>query len=615
MRTVRKAVVLAAGLGSRLGRDTAKPLMPVAGVPILRRTLANLAQAGVRETVIVVGHLADHVRGEIGTHRDGMTVRYVESDAYHTTNNSYSLWLAREHLDQDVWLVEGDVVFEADLLTAMARAEGDVISAVSPFRPGMNGVVVTLDEDGLLDAMLLPAQQGPELDLSTTYKTVNVHLLGEKYLRTEFVPALDALIADGGHGAYYELVIADTVAAGRFPVRGVDCRDMRWYEVDDLTDLSAADYLFGRHEDRLEMLHGQHGGYWRYDLVDHCLLYNLYFPPQRMIDELAREFRDALVHYPVGHDCLQELLGAAIRQPPRRLVVANGASELIKILGSRLGRVGLVVPGFNEYEAVFDERDVHRIALPAPDFAMDVAQVAGEARRAGVAAVIITSPNNPTSMAVPREDLVALAGTLAGSGVRLVVDESFVEFCARPGQSLEPDLAALPNVAVIKSMSKVYGIGGLRLGYLLSADLEFVADIRSALPIWNVNGFAESFLRLLPRFQGDFAASCERVRRDRDELALLLGRLPGTAVFRPDANFVMVRLPEGCSARGIVRRVFAEHDILLKDCAGKSMPDGDRYLRISCRTPEENRRLAAALGGILAERVQPLAAGAGNPLG
>jgi histidinol-phosphate/aromatic aminotransferase/cobyric acid decarboxylase-like protein/choline kinase len=615
MRTVSKAVVLAAGLGSRMGSQTAKPLMPVAGIPILRRTLRNLAQAGVRETVLVVGHLADDIRADIGPVWDGMTVRYVESEAYRLTNNSYSLWLAREHLDQDVWLVEGDVVFDAELLTALAQTEGDVVTAVSPYRPGMNGVVVTLDGDGLLDAMLLPAQQGPELDLSTTYKTVNVHLLGEEYLRTEFVPALDALIADGGHGAYYELVIADTVSAGRFPVRGVDCRHLRWYEVDDLTDLGAADYLFGRHEDRLAMLQGQHGGYWRYDLVDHCLLYNLYFPPQRMIDELTREFRNTLVHYPVGHGSLQELLGAAIRQPAQRLVVANGASELIKILGHRLGRVGLVVPGFNEYEAVFDERDVHRIALPAPDFTMDPERVAGEARRAGVAAVIVTSPNNPTSMAVPREDLVALAGALARGGIRLVVDESFVEFCARRDQSLEPDLAALPNVAVIKSMSKVYGVGGLRLGYLLSADLEFVADIRSALPIWNVNGFAESFLRLLPRFQGDFAASCNQVRRDRDELARLLGRLPGAAVYPPDANFVMVRLPEGCSAREVVRRVFAEHDVLLKDCAGKSMPDGDRYLRISCRTPEENRRLVAALAAVLAEHPAPLAAGAGNPLG
>ncbi|MEU9029100.1 aminotransferase class I/II-fold pyridoxal phosphate-dependent enzyme [Streptomyces sp. NPDC048383] len=609
MNRPTKAVVLAAGLGRRLGLDTAKPLLTVAGKPILIRTLENLAAAGVREAVLVVGYLADEVRTTVGESFAGMDVSYIESDAFRTTNNAYSLWLAHKHLDQDVYLVEGDVVFDGELLGALVGAEGDVVTAVAPFRPTMNGTVVTLREDGTVEEMLLPARQGPELDLATTFKTVNVHLLRERYLREEFVPALEALIADGGHGAYYELVIADTVTAGRFPVRGVDCGAVRWYEVDDLTDHGAAEYLFSASDDRLTMLENLHGGYWRYDLIDHRLLYNLYFPPTELVDELARDFRDALVHYPMGHQALQRLLGAVVRQPSERLVVANGASELIKILGGLLGRVGLVVPGFNEYEAVFDEADIHRIHLPAPAFTMDAALVAEEARRAGVAAVIITSPNNPTSMAVPRADLVDLAHRLADHDIRLVVDESFVDFCA-PGHSLEPDLAELPGLTVVKSMSKVYGIGGLRLGYLLSADLAFVAAVRAALPIWNVNGFAECFLRLLPRYRDAFTASCARVRDDRDAMADLLAGLPGVEVYPPDANYVMVRLPEGASALDVVRRTFADHGILIKDCGGKSMPDGDRYLRLSCRTPDENAALTAALAAVLAERPAPMATGA-----
>ncbi|MBV8931909.1 MAG: aminotransferase class I/II-fold pyridoxal phosphate-dependent enzyme, partial [Kutzneria sp.] len=413
MNKPTKAVVLAAGLGRRTGLDTAKPLLPVAGRPILARILSNLAAVGVRETVLVVGHRAQDVRDAIGAEFAGIAISYVESDAYLTTNNAYSLWLAREHLDRDLYLVEGDVVFEPTLLDALAAADGAVASAVSAYRPTMNGTVVALDGHGVMSEVLLPAQQGPELDLAGTYKTVNVHLLRERYLREEFVPGLDELIENGGHGAYYELVIADTVAARRFPVRGVDCTGMPWYEVDDLTDLDAADYLFGRDDDKLAMLQDLHGGYWRYDLIDHCLLYNLYFPPTQLVDELARDFRDALVHYPVGHRALQRLLGAALRQPAERLAVANGASELIKILGELLGRVALVVPGFNEYEAVFAEDDIHRIHLPAPDFTLDPTDVVEQAVRAGVDAVVITSPNNPTSMSVPRADLVAVAAALA----------------------------------------------------------------------------------------------------------------------------------------------------------------------------------------------------------
>ncbi|WP_369173682.1 aminotransferase class I/II-fold pyridoxal phosphate-dependent enzyme [Streptomyces sp. R28] len=608
MSTPTKAVVLAAGLGRRLGLGNAKPLIPVAGKPILFRTLENLAAAGVREAVLVVGHQADEVRLAVGEEFAGMDIGYVESDAYRTTNNAYSLWLAHKHLDQDVYLVEGDVVFDGELLRRLSAADGEIVTAIAPYRREMDGTVVTLDAEGTLSAMLLPAQQEPDSDLTQTYKTVNVHLLRERYLSEEFVPGLESLIAGGGHDAYYELVIAETVEAGRFPVRGVDCGDLRWYEVDDLTDHGAAEYLFRSSDDRLEMLQGMYGGYWRYDLVDHRLLYNLYFPPARLVDQLMDDFREALVHYPMGHRALQMLLGAAIGQPSERLVVANGASELIKILGGLLGRVGLVVPGFNEYEAVFTEQDIHRIHLPSPAFTMDPAAVAEDALRAGVAAVIITSPNNPTAMAVPRADLVTLARLLADGGIRLVVDESFVDFC-EPGHSLEPDLAELPGLTVIKSMSKVYGIGGLRLGYLTSADLDFVADVRAALPIWNVNGFAECFLRLLPRYQDAFAASCEQVRRDRDELAARLTELPGLTVYPPDANYVMVGLPQDVSALAVVRRVFAEYDILLKDCGGKSMPDGDRYLRVSCRTPQENRRMVDALAAVLGVAVAAPAGG------
>lgn len=604
-----RAVVLAAGLGRRTGLETAKPLLDVAGKPIVVRTLEHLAAAGVREAVLVVGHLADRVRAAVGESFAGMTVTYVESDAYRTTNNAYSLWLARGHLDRDVYLVEGDVVFDPELLPALAAAGGDAVTAAAPFRPPMNGTVVTLDDAGLVTAMLLPAQQGPDLDLADTFKTVNVHLLRERYLREEFVPGLEALIADGGHGAYYELVIADTVAAGRFPVRSVDCRGTRWYEVDDLTDLAMAEYLFSGDAERLAILEGLHGGYWRYDLVDHRLLYNLYFPPDRLVDELARDLRDALVHYPMGRRPLQQLLGGAVRQPPERLVIGNGASELIKVLPAVLGRVGLVVPGFNEYEAVFEEADIHRIHLPAPAFTLDPVAVAGQARAAGLAAVIVTSPNNPTSMAVPRPDLVTLATLLADAGIRLVLDESFVDFCAL-GQSLEPDLARFPGLTVVKSMSKTYGIGGLRLGYLLSADLAFVSAVRDALPIWNVNGLAECFLRLLPRYEEAFAASCEQVRRDRDQFAALLMEVPGITVYPPDANYVMVRLPEGADGPDVVLRAFAGHGVLMKDCAGKSMPDGERYLRVACRTPRENERLAAVLAAVLAERPAPVARGA-----
>lgn len=576
--------------------DDPKPLVPVNGTSILARAVRNLVSVGVREIVLVVGYRADEIIAAMDGTLQDVEFTHVVSDQYRTTNNAYSLWLAREYLDEDLYLVEADVVFDAELLTRLADSDAPAVSAVSPWRPGMHGTVAELGERSWVRRFLLAAHQDPGQGLDGMAKTVNIHLLRRSYLRREFVPRLDELIAGGGHGEYYEQVLAGSVDRG-VTVLGRDCGDLRWCEIDDGSDLVAAEYLFGTVDERLGILDRLRGGYWRHDVVDHCLLYNAYFPGPDLHRELARVCGDALVHYPVGHSALQDLLAALIDQPPERLVLANGASELIKVLGRVVDSAAVVVPGFNEYEQVFPT--THRVELTGPAFALDPDLVCRSAVESGARAVVVTSPNNPTSIAVPREDLLRLAKLLAGTGTVLVVDESFIDF-SQGQDTLEPHLADHANVVVVKSMSKVYGVCGLRLGYLATADLDLVARVRRELPIWNVNGLAEAFLRLLPRFEEQFRRSVEQVRADSAQLYAGLASLEGVHVWRPDANFVLVRLPEPWTGPRVRRALFAGAGILVKDCAGKSMRHGERYLRISSRTGPENARLVTALADVLA---------------
>src|SRR5262249_43311164 len=144
-------------------------------------------------------------------------------------------------------------------------------------------------------------------------------------------------------------------------------------------------------------------------------------------------------------------------------------------------------------------------------------------------------------------------------------------------------------------------------GYLLSSDTELVARVRAAIPIWNVNGFGESFLRLLPRYLDAFEESCARVRDDRDALAAELREIRDLTVFQPDGNFVFLRLPDQWTGPEVVMSLFTEHGIIVKDCVGKSMADGECYLRISSRTTEENSRLVEVLAELLARRPASLA--------
>ncbi len=301
------------------------------------------------------------------------------------------------------------------------------------------------------------------------------------------------------------------------------------------------------------------------------------------------------------------MVGTLINQPAERIVVGNGASELIKIIASQVTRRLIVpVPTFNEYEEAMPEGQLVRFALGPPSFQVDVDAFSKEAALCEASIAVVVTPNNPTSLSVPRSELCRLAEELGRQNCILVIDESFIDFSREPErETMSNEIDAYQNLVILKSMSKAFGIGGLRLGYLLTANSELAEAVRSNVPIWNINGFAESFLRLVPRYRREFAKSCLQVRMDRDDLYQRLNSIRGMTVYRPDANFVFCRLPDGApSGPEVTRALFVEHNILIKHCAGKTMPDSDRYLRIASRTGAEHCKLAEALGAIIVSPLQ-----------
>jgi histidinol-phosphate/aromatic aminotransferase/cobyric acid decarboxylase-like protein len=317
-----------------------------------------------------------------------------------------------------------------------------------------------------------------------------------------------------------------------------------------------------------------------------------------MLNDLRDEIPDIVANYPVGQLELDRLVAQWTAADPASIVVGNGAAELIKVLGQHLiEKMTIPVPSFNEYENVLRPEQIDRVALDPVTFELDLDAFAESARRAGSNVAVLVTPNNPTALSIDRQAVLQLARRLAEHGCRLIVDESFIEF-SRAGRtaSVEGDVDNHPNLVVIKSMSKVFGIAGLRIGYLLTADRRFAATVRADLPIWNLNGMAESFLRRVGRYRSEFAASCEVVRDTSQELYRVLRELPGLAPLRPDANFVFCKITApGLTGPALARRLYVEHGILIKDCASKTMPQADRYIRIASRTAAENQRLIDAL--------------------
>jgi len=605
---VQKAIILAAGKGNRLRPFTdtqPKCLVPVNGVPILINTLACLANVGIKQTVIVVGHLREKIYERIGASFQGMEITYVESERYVTTNNIYSLWLAREHLGENVLLLEADVFFDQELLERLLRDKGENQAAVVRYQPWMSGTVVRLDGNNKIEALVKLSQQVPDFDYSNTLKTVNIYRFSGDFLQNRFLPRLNAAINGGNVHDFYETVLHELCCQDEPAVTAVLCDDIRWVEIDNQDDLSAANYLFADQRQRYEFISSLHGDYWRYDFVDHSLLYNLHFPPQAMFDEIADHLRDVVLNYPSAQDKLAGLMGTLIGQPPSRIVVGNGACELIMIIARRLRRRLIVpVPSFNEWVNAAPEGFVTEFALKPPSFQLDVDKFAQEAGSCGADIAVVLNPNNPTSLAVPKADLLNLTKQLAERDILLVVDESFIDFTEDAlDTTMEPEIERYQNLAIVKSLSKCYGIGGLRLGYLITDNHQFADAVREELPIWNINGFAEMFLRLAPRYQRQFIQSCQHVRADCDDLCRRLSAIPGLIVYGPDANFVLCRLPgDAMSGPELTKKLFIDHNILIKHCAGKTMPQADRYVRIASRTMIENHTLVEALRSIFSGR-------------
>ena len=301
----------------------------------------------------------------------------------------------------------------------------------------------------------------------------------------------------------------------------------------------------------------------------------------------------------MGNKELDRLVAQWTATDPAGIVVGNGAAELIKVLGEHfIEKMTIPVPSFNEYENVLRPEQLDRVALDPVTFDLDLDAFAESARRAGSNVAVLVTPNNPTALSVDRQAVLELARRLAEHECRLIVDESFVEF-SRAGRaaSVEGDVDDHPNLVVIKSMSKVFGIAGLRIGYLLTADRSFAAD----RPLPSTHLEPERLRGVLPAPRGPLP---ERVRGQlRAGARHVPGALPraargcqALAPFRPDANFVFCKITApGLTGQALARRLYVEHSILIKDCASKTMPEADRYLRIASRTPAENRRLVDAL--------------------
>ena len=596
-----QAIILAAGMGKRLKeltQDRTKCMVQVNGVALIDRMLHQIESRHLSRIVIVVGYEGEKLMKYIDTLGIRTPIVYVQNPIYDKTNNIYSLALAKDYLCQDdTLLFESDLIFEDAVIDQLLDDPRETLALVDKYESWMDGTCVKLGPDDSI-ASFVPSKNFRFEEAHEYYKTVNIYKFGRHFSRTHYVPFLEAYSKALGNNEYYEQVLRVIAMLDDPEIRAKRLSGQLWYEIDDIQDLDIASSMFAQDPDlRVSLMQGRYGGYWRYpQLLDFCYLVNPYFPPQRLIDEIQANFTSLLTQYPSGMRVNALLAAKNFAVHQQNILVGNGAAELIKALMARLeGVTGFIRPTFEEYPNRYQDRPNVCFTPAGPDFRYTADDLMAFFGPQDIDNLVLINPDNPTGNYIPAPDGLRLADWAQGKGIRLILDESFADFADEADNTfIRQDLLdRYRRLYVVKSISKSYGVPGLRLGVLASGDQDLIAALKKDVAIWNINSFAEFYMQIEEKYKKDYARSLELIRAERARFRRELEKLPNLRVIPSQANYLMVELLGGLSARAITRELLVNRCILVKDLSPKL--GGQQYLRLAVRDTRDNDRLLEAL--------------------
>ncbi|MEU2442114.1 histidinol-phosphate transaminase [Streptomyces althioticus] len=336
--------------------------------------------------------------------------------------------------------------------------------------------------------------------------------------------------------------------------------------------------------------------------VDFCIPCNPYFPTPAMFEEMAARLRDIITYYPSSADTITAELCSLLQLPPQCVAMGNGSTELITWIDHLLVRESLAVPvpTFGRWTDQPMETGKRVDMFPLQEssgFALDLAQYAEFIRARGTRVAVICNPNNPDGGFLHKHAVVQFMDAMADLDL-VVIDESFLEFAdAENEPSVVQEAMLRPNVIVLRSLGKNFGLHGIRFGYLV-ANPALAGRVRSMLPKWNLNSFAEHVVFMLKEHGAEYAQSLHQVRRDRMDMSGQLSSLPGLTVYPSQGNFLFVRLPVGAEGTVVRDRLLTEHRILVREC-GNKIGSSSRFLRLVVRPQVDVRRLVTGLEQVL----------------
>lgn len=599
-----QAIILAAGMGRRLGeytKDNTKCMLPVNGERLIDRTLKILCHQGIKKVVIVIGYKGENLKSYIGDrYSSQLDIEYINNPIYDKTNNIYSLSLAEEKMvEDDTILFESDLIYEEDIVRQLIDNPWPNLALVAKWEYWMDGTVVKIDnENNILDFVSKDMFNFQNVD--DYYKTINIYKFSKEFAKEKYLPFLHAYCKAWGNNEYYEQVLKVLTFLNRTDLKALPIRDEKWYEIDDVQDLDIAETIFANDNDILHKYHKRYGGFWRFPkLLDFCYLVNPFFPTTQMKKEMKACFDTLLTEYPSGMYVNSLLAAKYFNIKQDYVVVGNGAAELIKsMMEMSKGKIGIIYPTFEEYPNRLAKDKVVPFLSDKTDYAYNAQDLMDFYEDKELSHLLLINPDNPSGNFIPTQEVITLAKWCKKKEIHLIVDESFVDFSENfLNNSLLHDevLEAYTNLTVIKSISKSYGVPGLRLGILATSDTEMINHIKKDVSIWNINSFGEYYMQIFGKYAKDYVVACKEFIKERERFQKEMENIPFIRVVPSQANYFMIEIIDRYTPEELSKLLLKRFNILIKSCNSKHGLENKNYIRIAVRCKNDNDALLRAL--------------------
>ena len=598
-----QSIILAAGLGSRLGeltKECTKCMVKINGITLIERMLRQLDRYGMDRIIIVTGYKGDILKDYVQNLGINTPVVFVDNSDYRHTNNIYSLWLTREFLEEmDSLVLESDMIFEDRVIEKMLAVDNGCGTFVARPRPWMDGSIVKLDKDNNI-VYFVDDEEVKRIDPSYYHKIVSIYKFKKRYVSEKYMTYLNEYVKKNKDNNLYEslLKVIDLDVEKKIPAEILD--EEQWYEINDIQDMDIAESMFADGNEKVRKYLQRYGGYWRYPAMrDFCYLVNPYFPNERFMNEMKSNFDVLVREYPSGTAVNSLLAGHFFGVRTENICVGNGTAELIKSLMENIsGNIGMVYPTFEEYPHRKKDVEVIPYYVVDKDFDYSVDDIMSYYEGKDISAIVLVNPDNPSGHFISKKDILRLEDWCRSKGRKLIVDESFIDFVEDDEWHTLLDMEVLlnhPSLIVLKSISKSFGVAGLRLGVIATADTDLIAFMKKDVAIWNINSFAEYYLQIIEKYRDDYYEAMEKFKEVRRRYLDKLSKIKGFKVYPSQANYVMCHIENSVTSTELADILLNRYNVLIKNLASKEGLNKGNYVRLSVKSDEENDYIVNAL--------------------